>query len=701
MQEQQPREGIDHVVTPALRERLIFDIETNGFLERLDRIHCVAIGCIRTSKVDLYGPDRIEEALDRLQRAEYIAGHNILEYDIPAIRKVYPSFKLTGRITDTLVVGKIVWPHLKALDFERVHSDPSFPKNMIGRHGLEAWGHRFKQHKGDYAKIMKERGLDPWAEYSEEMGSYCVQDVVVNLRLWREMFKRNPSAKAVRTEQAIFEIIRRQERRGIRFDMAKAYRLHATLTARRQQIADQLSASFPPWWVAEPVAEFQRTRRVGLPQFGKRWEVVTGRSGKQLKPREVFNVYKTEEEGAAYQKVELVHFNPASRDQVADRLKVLFGWEPTEFTDSGKPKVDDETLKSLEHIPICKLLAEFYMLEKRLGQLAEGKQAWLKHVREDGKVHGRLDTIGTQTSRATHYEPNLGQVPSITNADGTVPYGRECRELFTVDEGYVLLGVDCSGLELRCLGHYMAPFDGGAYADIVVNGDIHWENAQALGLVPKGTKRDKHNKVHEDARSVAKRFIYAFLYGAGPELIGGLAGVSDEEVHYFGGNKTIANQLIKKGRHPDRRLIATIAKGKRLIDTFMKSLPALTKLKSWIKEEMGKNEKCVPGLDGRLIPSRSEHSALNFLLQSAGAIICKQWIVQFHEDLIAAGYVEDQDFAQLLWVHDEVQVQVKPEYAEDIERRILEAIPKVGAFYEFRVPLTGDGQVGMSWADTH
>lgn len=144
-----------------------------------------------------------------------------------------------------------------------------------------------------------------------------------------------------------------------------------------------------------------------------------------------------------------------------------------------------------------------------------------------------------------------------------------------------------------------------------------------------------------------------------------------------------------------------IAKGKRLIDTFTKSLPALAQLKAWIKEEMKKNEKCVPGLDGRLIPSRSEHSALNFLLQSAGAIICKKWIVQFHEDLIAAGYVEDRDFAQLLWVHDEVQVQVRPELAEDIKRRILAAIPKVGQFYDFRVPLTGDGAVGQDWSETH
>lgn len=683
------------------RERLIFDIETNGFLDSLDRIHCIAIGCLRTSKIDLYGPDRIEDALARLMAAEYITGHNIIEYDIPAIRKIYPYFKLTGRITDTLIVGKIVWPHIKSLDFERVKTNFNFPKNMIGRHGLEAWGHRFNLHKGDYSKRMKERGLDPWLEYNDEMGEYCIQDVVVNLRLWREMFKKSPSAKAVRTEHALFEIIRRQERRGIRFDLVRAYALHATLSARRQHLHDILAASFPPWWTSEPPTTFARSRRAGVAQFGRRWVTVIGKSGKPLKPKEIFNVYKTEIEGEAYQKIELVYFNPTSRDQVADRLKTLFNWEPIEFTDTGKPKVDDETLKSLTHIPICATLAEYYMIEKRLAQLAEGKEGWLKKVTDLGRIHGRMDTIGTQTSRATHFSPNLGQVPSLTNADGIVPFGRECRELFTVDAGFVLLGVDCSGLELRCLGHYMAPFDGGTYADIVVNGDIHWENAMALGLVPKGTLRDKHNKAHEDARAVAKRFIYAFLYGGGPELIGGIAGVSDEEIHHLSRNKAIANQLIKKGRHPDRRVIATIAKGKRLISTFLKSLPALSDLKDWIKDEMAKNDKSVPGLDGRMIPSRSEHSALNFLLQSAGAIICKQWIVQFHEDLLEAGYVEGVDFAQILWVHDEVQLQCRPEIAEDIKRRIIAAIPKVGAYYDFRVPLTGDGAIGMSWAETH
>lgn len=489
-------------------DRLIFDIEADGLLDTITRVHCVAIGDIRNGQIDLYHGDRIEEGLQRLMRAEYVTGHNIISYDLPALKKVYPWFKLTGRVTDTLIVGKIVWPHLKALDFDRVRTDPTFPKNMIGRHGLEAWGHRFKLHKGDYSKIMKERGLDPWAEYNDEMGAYCVQDVAVNLRLWREQFKRRPSPMAVRVEQALYEIIERQTERGIRFDTAKAYKLHAKLTARRGELMAQLEDAFPAWWVATSEPEtFSKTRRVGVAQYGKEWLVRYGKSGQPLKPKEVFRVYKLEEEGAVHQKVELVTFNPASRQQVADRLKTLYGWEPTEFTENGQPKVDDETLKNLTHIPICALLAEYYMIEKRLGQLVAGKQGWLRCVADDGKIHGRMDTIGTQTSRGTHFSPNLGQVPSLTNADGTVPYGKECRELFTVDEGYVLLGVDCSGLELRCLGHYMAPYDGGAYADIVVNGDIHWENAQALGLVPKWTKRDKHNKVHEDARAVAKRFI--------------------------------------------------------------------------------------------------------------------------------------------------------------------------------------------------
>lgn len=491
-------------------EWLLWDIETDGFIDQLTRVHCVAVIDLRNDDAEpvLYPPDRVEEGLRRIMAAEYNAGHNILSFDIPAVQKVYPWFRPLGKVTDTLIVSKLVWPHIKDLDFSRAERDPSFPKKMIGRHGLEAWGHRFGLHKGDYSAIMKARGLDPWAEYSDEMGSYCAQDVRVNKRLWQQQLAAKPPRNAVRLEQELVEIIDRQTARGIRFDTTAAYKLTAELSARRSVLHEHLAALVRPWWVGKKQTRAAKSRRVGLPHFGKRRITPIGKNGKPLKPKEVFNVYATVHEGSVATPVVLTDFNPSSRDHVADRMIKLYGWQPTEFTDSGKPKVDDETLGSLpDNVPIAQPLREYYMLLKRLGQIAEGNEAWLRHCSDAGRIHGRLDTIGTQTSRATHYQPNLGQVPSITNADGTVPYGRECRSLFVPDPGYTLLGVDCSGLELRCLAHYLWLWDEGAYADVVLNGDVHWTNAQALGLVPKGTVRDKHNKQHEDARAVAKRFI--------------------------------------------------------------------------------------------------------------------------------------------------------------------------------------------------
>ena len=166
-------------------------------------------------------------------------------------------------------------------------------------------------------------------------------------------------------------------------------------------------------------------------------------------------------------KPDIIPFNPASRQQIAERLQEKYNWTPTEFTDKGSPKIDEEVLSGLG-FPECGPLSEYLLLEKRLGQLSDGAQAWLRSVEYDGRIHGQVNTNGAVTGRCTHHHPNIAQVPAVG-----APYGEECRSLFGPPDGYYQLGCDASGLELRCLAHYLTRYDSGAYQDVILHGDIH------------------------------------------------------------------------------------------------------------------------------------------------------------------------------------------------------------------------------------
>jgi DNA polymerase I-like protein with 3'-5' exonuclease and polymerase domains len=337
----------------------------------------------------------------------------------------------------------------------------------------------------------------------------------------------------------------------------------------------------------------------------------------------------------------VVEFNPGSRQQIADRLMSL-GWKPTEKTEGGGWKVDETVLSGVD-IPEAKLVAEYLMLVKRTSQI----QSWIDAVKDDGRIHGKVITNGAVTGRMTHSSPNMAQVP----ASGS-PYGKECRACFTVPKGKKLVGCDASGLELRMLAHYMQDT---AYTEFVVNGkredgtDIHTVNQKSAGL---------------PTRDNAKTFIYAFLYGAGDAKIGSIVGGS-------------------------------AADGKKLKNRFLRQTPALKKL----IEKVQKIGACgsLPGLDGRRVWIRSDHAALNTLLQSAGAIVMKQALIHLQEKLeyakIDALFVGN--------IHDELQIEVCADKAEEVGILAKQAIIDAGSTLGLRCPLDGDYSIGNSWAETH
>lgn len=593
-------------------KRILFDIETDGLLDQLTKLHSLVMIDLDTDQMiscahdDGYTP--IEDGLNILRNADLLVGHNIQDFDIPALDKVY-GFTFSGEIHDTLILSRLIWSDLKHNDFRFTEKNPEFPKNLIGSHSLKAWGYRLSNLKDEYD--------GGWAEWSTEMQRYCEQDTRSNLTLYQKIMSKEPSADSIKLEHDFAAVIRLQEKQGFNFNETAAEKLLASLQVRQAELEAELQAAFPPWEIKEPFVPKVNNKARGYVK------------------------------GQLTYKVKEIVFNPASRDHIADRLQKLRGWKPKDFTSQGKPKVDETVLEELDY-PEAKLLNEYLLINKRIGQLATGANAWLKLVK-DGKIHGRVNTNGAATGRCTHNKPNIAQVPSVG-----APYGAECRALFHAPAGYKLVGADLSGLELRCLAHYMARFDGGAYGDVVVNGDIHTQNQQAAGL---------------PTRNNAKTFIYGFLYGAGPAKIGSIVNGSEKE-------------------------------GRKLINKFMKATPAIKLLRESVLAAVKKNGH-LKGLDGRMLPIRSEHAALNTLLQSAGAILSKKAAVILYQNLTAMGYTWGVDYAQVAHVHDEVQLIAREDIADVIGQEAVKSFQQAGEYYNFRCPITGEYKVGNDWAETH
>lgn len=449
----------------AITKSFIYlDIETDGYLEGTTQVHCIATKetggeTLRWNRQGNIPNHSVEDCLKYLMSSPLpVVAHNGIKFDIPALQKVYPWFTIQDeRLIDTLVMGRLMFTNLFDTDPELIRRGKLKP-NMIGKQSVEAWGQRVGIHKIGY-----EGGFEAW---SKEMEDYCVGDVATLEAIHKYFLTFNYSEQALRLERDVALILARQERRGFTFNVPKAVELYTELAKKRIQLENSLRETYPPFYLRDGKKTF-------LPkQDNKRFGYT---------------------EGAEVTKVKLTEFNPGSRDHISKRLRTLRGWKPEEFTNDGKPKVDDTILGQLPY-PEAKLLATYMMLNKRIGQLAEGEQAWLK-LERNGVIYGSVITNGAVTGRMTHAHPNIAQVPATRkDKNGNLRlglsggYGSECRDLFTARKGYVLVGADASALELRCLAGYMAIYDEGAYIQTVINGknedgtDIHTVNMKALEI---------------------------------------------------------------------------------------------------------------------------------------------------------------------------------------------------------------------------
>jgi DNA polymerase-1 len=575
--------------------KIILDIETNTEHDKIWMCVTREIG----------GDVQVWKEASGLQKyldsCDLIIMHNGICFDAPVLKRNWNITMKQSQMCDTLVLSRLLSPSLE------------------GGHSLDAWGQRLGFPKMDYKaawidEVTFEDNGNPnsfrkFVQYKEGdwfnkpimklFEKYCIQDTLVTEKLYQhltaELTRNKFDERSIKLEHNVQAVITKQEENGFKLNERAAVTLLATLQSKLVVLETELQNIFPT----------KTTPRV------------SEKTGKPLKPL-----------------VEV--FNPGSRKQIGERL-IEKGWKPEKFTENGQPIVDEGTLEGLD-FPEAKAIAEFLLLQKRIAQI----KSWLDVIQPDGRVHGKVITNGAVTGRMTHHSPNMAQVPSCGS-----PYGEDCRDLWIVDKGYKLVGIDASGLELRMLAHYMKD---DAYIYEVTQGDIHTANQKAAGL---------------ETRAQAKTFIYAFLYGAGAAKIGKVVGAGAKE-------------------------------GQRLIDSFLENTPKLRTLREDVAR-ICKSSGSLPGLDGRRLHVRSDHAAVNTLLQGAGAIVMKQALVILDERLTKLGV----DYKFVANVHDEWQIEVEEAYADMVGKLGVQAIEQAGRVLEMRCPLTGEYRVGNSWKETH
>tara|TARA_R100001443_G_scaffold378_7_gene1433 strand:+ start:305 stop:1951 length:1647 start_codon:yes stop_codon:yes gene_type:complete len=454
-------------------------------------------------------------------------------------------------------------------------------------HGLKAWGEKLNMLKGG-------EGVN-FLKYNKAMLDYCKQDVEITHAVYKELLKESKgfTKESIDLEHDIRLIIDQQEKNGFAFDIRKAQELLAKL---KDDIYDL-----------------------------EQWSL------EEFEPTIVEMKTKTKE----------IPFNIGSRQQIADRL-MKRGWKPKQFTDKDNIIINEAVLKTIKE-PELKLTAErfakYFLLQKRAVMV----ESWIEACDTNNRVHGRVMTLRTVTGRMAHNSPNMAQVPATYS-----PYGKDCRGLWTISDtiNYKLVGTDASGLELRCLAHYL---NDTSYTDEILNGDIHTKNMELAGI------KD---------RDQAKTFIYAFLYGAGAEKIGKIVGAGKQQ-------------------------------GNVLINRFLSNLPSLKRLRSQVESAGYKGR--IKAIDGRYLKVRSPHSALNTLLQGAGAIICKHWLLR----IIHRVYNKKLDVKLVASVHDEYQFEVHNKDISEFCNITKIAMKETENLLKLRCPLDNDYKVGVTWAETH
>jgi DNA polymerase-1 len=618
---------------------LVYDLETDGLLDTVSRIWTLVIGDPKSGEIVAYadqpGYPPLADGLARLKDCPRLVAHNCISYDYRVLEKLYPGTVRFEQQWDTFVVSRLLDPERKG-------------------HSLGDWGTRLNMPKGDHSDFSR---------FSEEMVKYSRQDVAITIEVFKRLWKGSKGwERAVALEFQVALAIALQETNGFRLDLDAARDLEAELRQEQVNLERRLQDIYPGMWVAK------RKTSTLVPGIDNLKDAIfTPKTGKPTGKSEYVA-------GASFTKIEWLEFNPGSRQQIEARLRLRYGWAPKKFTAGGSAEINDAILNEIAVLyPEAKDLAAYFRVKKQLGQIADGDNAWLKLYRGEhpnARVHGRVNSNGAVTGRMTHFQPNMAQVDKKD---------LRMRAVWTATPGLSLVGCDAEGLELRMLGHYLQPYDGGEYITAVIDGkkedgtDVHTRTQKLVGL----HKRDN-----------AKTLIYAYLYGAGDKKLG-LIIIEDADE-------------AKKPR-PKGSLSAL---GKKAREKLQVGITGLGKLVGKVKNAHATRGHLL-SLDGRKLTTRSAHSALNTLLQGAGAVVMKQALAIFHFEMmrgfdqVSPNFIGLGLFNYCANVHDEVQIECAPDFAEKLGTGFAACITEAGVRLGVRCPLSGSFQVGTNWKETH
>lgn len=618
---------------------VVCDIETDGLLPHVSCIWCIVAKDYDTGEMFIFTSDPDDEHPDIGDFATFAdevhhwIGHNFLGYDMRVLKKIL-NVKIKGnRVTDTLVVSRLQ------------------AATRQGGHSLDSWGTTL-----NYPKLP----FKDFTEYTPEMLEYCINDVELNYKVacyLKSEGGKYGSAKAEAIEHASQFLVDEMCERGFALDVRKAHQLFAMFGNRAATLKNEITPQMPaipkPDDVRKPKYKKDGSMSVvGLKFFGDRWTDVSGPFTK-IDWHE-FDINSTK------QKVErlIPWWNPTVRTKgyrkCADQLRD--GEITQEQYDEREPylwKLCEENFDTIaDDAPEgLRKLGEYAMYTARHKEV----EGWLDALGDDGRVHGRVFSIGAITHRMSHSAPNMANIPGSDS-----PFGTECRSCFTVSDTDTrrLLGVDASGIQLRVLAHYMNDPD---YTKEVVDGDIHTKNLEAMGI-PKGEWDEEHQQW--TSRSTAKTFIYAWLLGAGDEKVGLICG----------GDSSF---------------------GRRVKAQFLDSLPSLARL----KEEATRTARTgrLVGIDGRSIEIKSAHYALSCYLQGAESCIMKKAMIDWHLEVKK----KNLDAQMVAVVHDEFQIDVHKDQADEVGEIVVNSIIKAGEYFNLNCPMDGEYRIGTNWAETH
>jgi DNA polymerase-1 len=594
---------------------LIADVETDGLLPEMTKLWMVQIGDADTDEVTIYadqpGFPPIIDGINRLKAADFYVFHNGLGFDMEAINRFHPGAIVREKLLDTLLMSRLAHPD------ERQHS-------------LKAWGLRLGCHKGDYTGDFQ--------TFDDVLVTYARQDIVVGRAIYHKLKHTLGWGTSYTLERDITVILGLMEQNGFTLDLPRAQLLESRLRGEVEKLNEELQALFPPLCRETPF-----TPKVNNKTLGYR-------------------------KGVPMIKRKMEAFNPSSRAHIAERLQML-GWKPKDdaYGADGIPTCDEKVLSAMKH-PVAAVLLRYLSLDKMLGQLSDGKNGWLRLVKANGRVHGRVTATGTVTSRMSHSKPNMAQVSKKDP---------EMRACWKARDGWVLVGCDGEGIQARVVGHYLARYDGGATAEAIAHGD------KSLGTDVHTLNQKAISKIAEITRDGAKTALYAKLFGSSPAGLG----------------CTLTQACRDAGTRVPRLPLAEL--GNLVNAALATSMKGLDKLEESAQAKVATHKYLVT-LDGRKLPVTSKRLALVTLAQGGEACIMKLAACIFHfEAAPTLGWVHGVDYGFCAFVHDEVQTECRPEIATQLGEVMADCITQSGVRLGVRCHLAGSYDIGANWHETH